>query len=115
VNASFYASHPIYEQQHNKGAFSCPSNAFAMCLSDIALNALQKDDPSTAVVGGAFNNSINHQWSSFLCLLSLSSVLKLPIESYFATPVNSSPSKDSLSLMFNCIILPRETEAPEYR
>jgi hypothetical protein len=60
-----------------KACYSCPSNAFAMCLSDIALNALQKDDPSTAVIGEeAFNNSINHQWSSFLCLLSLSSVLK---------------------------------------
>jgi hypothetical protein len=60
VNASFYASHPIFDQ-HNKGALSCPSNAFVMCLSDIALNALQKDDPSTAVIGEeAFNNSIYH-------------------------------------------------------
>jgi hypothetical protein len=50
VNASFYASHPIFGQ-HNKGALSCPSNTIAMCLSDIALNALQKDDPSTAVIG----------------------------------------------------------------
>jgi hypothetical protein len=56
VNASFDASHQIFEQ-HNKGALSCPSNAFAMCLSDIALNALQKDDPSTTVIGEeAFNN-----------------------------------------------------------
>jgi hypothetical protein len=56
VNASFDASHQIF-QQHNKGALSCPSNAFAMCLSDIALNALQKDDPSTTVIGEeAFNN-----------------------------------------------------------
>jgi hypothetical protein len=57
MNASFYASHPIFEQQHNKGAFSCTSNAFAMSLSDIALDALKKDDPSTAVIAEAFNNS----------------------------------------------------------
>jgi hypothetical protein len=102
VNASFYGSHPIFEQ-HNKGALSCPSKAFAMCFSDIALNALPKDDPSIAVIAigeEAFNNSINHQSSSFLCLLSLSSVLKLAIESYFPTPGNSSTSKDSISLMF---------------
>jgi hypothetical protein len=102
VNASFYASHPIFEQ-HNKDALSFPLKAFAMCLSDIALNALRKDDPSTAVIvigEEAFSSSINHQSSSFLCLLSLSSVLKLAIESYFPTPVNSSTSKDSLSLMF---------------
>jgi hypothetical protein len=70
VNASFYASHPIFEQ-HNKGVLSCPPNAFAMCLSDISLNALQKDDPSTAVIANigeeAFNNSIISRVPFYVC------------------------------------------------
>lgn len=111
VNALFYASHPIFEQQHSKGAFSCIANAFSMCLSDIALASFEKDDLSKSVMAEAYNNSVNHQWSSFLCLLGLSSVLELPIESYFPIPVNQSDSQeemDSLSIMFNCTISPRE-------
>jgi hypothetical protein len=110
LNALFYGSHPIFEQQHNKGAFTCIANAFSMCLSDIALACYTKDDPSESVRTEAYNTSINHQWSPFLCVLGLSSVLRLPIESYFPIPVNQSDVQeemDSLSTMFNCTIFPR--------
>jgi hypothetical protein len=110
LNSSFYAKHPIIEQQHNKGAFSSIANAFAMCLSDIALDSVTKEDLCAPIFAEAYSNAMNHQWSSFICLLSLSSVVKRPIESYFPIPP-SEEKIDSLSTMFNCTIYPRETAA----
>ncbi|XP_028419094.1 uncharacterized protein LOC114544742 [Dendronephthya gigantea] len=107
LNSSFYAKHPIIEQQHKKGAFSSIANTFAMCLSDIALGSVTKEDPCAPILTEAYSNAMNHQWSSFICLLSLSSVVKRPIESYF--PITPNEEKiDSLSTMFNCTIYPRE-------
>ena len=77
-----------------------------MCLSDAALDGFRKEDPNSAILAEAVNNAHNHQFSSFLCLLSLSSVVNLPIESYY--PADSDNSKDSLACMFNCTIYPRE-------
>ena len=77
-----------------------------MCLSDAALDAFRKEDPGSAIFAEAVNNAHNRNFSSFLCLLSLSSVLKLPIESYY--PIGDDSSMDSLSVMFNCTIYPRE-------
>ncbi|XP_028413710.1 52 kDa repressor of the inhibitor of the protein kinase-like [Dendronephthya gigantea] len=78
-----------------------------MCLSDIALGSVTKEDPCAPILTEAYSNAMNHQWSSFICLLSLSSVVKRPIESYF--PITPNEEKiDSLSTMFNCTIYPRE-------
>ena len=108
VNSVFYVKHPILEQQHNKGAFSCIANAFAMCLSDIVLGSFAKEDPSKSVMAEAYNNALNRQWSSFLCILALSSAVKRPVEACY--PVSADKEKkDSLSTMFNCTIYPRVT------
>ena len=110
LNSAYYAKHPIIEQQHNKGAFSSIANTFAMCLSDNALDSVTKEDHCKPIFTEAYSNALNHQWSSFICLLALSSVVKLPIESYF--PITPSEENiDSLSTMFNCTIYPRETAA----
>ena len=63
VNCLFYVKHPILEQQHNKGEFSSIGNAFAMCLSDIALNSLAKEDLSKSVIAEAYSNALNRQGS----------------------------------------------------
>ena len=81
-----------------------------MCLSDIALDSVTKEDLCAPIFAEAYSNAMNHQWSSFICLLSLSSVVKRPIESYFPIPP-SEEKIDSLSTMFNCTIYPRETAA----
>lgn len=119
-NAQYSSSHPLVAQQHNKGAFSCRGNAFAMRLQNFALNSLTKDDPSKVVFAAAYNTARNHQYSSFLCMLSLSSVLQLPIESYYPIPTTEVDTQeefsdtdiveevDSLALFFNCTIFPRE-------
>ena len=112
INSLLYVKHPILEQQHNKGTFSCIANAFATCLSDIALDSLAKHDLSKSVVTESYNNALNRQWSLFLCLLALSSAINLPIEAYFPIPTNESTSeekKDFLSTMFNCTIQSRVT------
>ena len=77
MNALYYSSHPLVEQQHNNGVFHHKGNAFAMCLSNNALEYLTKDDPIKAVVAEAYNNAHNCQFSSFLCLMALSSSIKL--------------------------------------
>ena len=45
INARYYSTHPLIEQQHNKGAFENRSNAFAVCLSDAALCSFTKQNP----------------------------------------------------------------------
>ena len=77
-----------------------------MCLSDAALDGFRKEDPNSAILAEAVNNAHNHQFSSFLCLLSLSSVVNLPIESYH--PAGPDNWKDSWACMFNCTFHPRE-------
>ena len=105
VNCLCYVKHPILEQQHNKGAFSSIGNAFAMCLSDIALNLLAKEDLSKSVIAEAYSNALNRQWSSFLCLLALSSAVKLPVEAYFQYP-KMKPQKRRKIRCPPCLIAP---------
>ena len=80
---------------------------FRNWIENVLLPSYTKNDPSESVRVEAYNTSVNRQWSSFLCVLGLSSVLRLPIESYFPIPANQNDKKDSLSTMFNCTIFPR--------
>ena len=79
-----------------------------MYLSNIALDSFAKEDLSKSVIAEAYNNALNRQWSSFLCILALSSAVKLPVEAYYPVPADEE-KKDSLSTMFNCTIYPRVT------
>ena len=51
-------------------------------------------------------NSRNYNFSSFLCMLALSSVLKCQIESYFQ--YSALAGENSLSIIFNSTISPRQ-------
>ena len=77
-----------------------------MCLSDAALDCMKQGEEKLAVIAEAKLNAKNFQFSSFLCMLALSSVLQLPIESYI--PIAAESGTSSLSCMFNCTILPRQ-------
>ena len=48
-----------------------------MCLSDVALNEFTKEEPVKAVLAEALNNAQNQFYSSFVRVMSLSSVTKL--------------------------------------
>ena len=114
LNSAYYAKHPIIEQQHNKGAFSSIANTFAMCLSDNALDSVTKEDHCKPIITESYSNALNHQWSSFICLLALSSVVKLPIESYF--PITPSEENiDSLSTMFKLHYIPKEKQQHQFQ
>ena len=59
-------------------------NAFAMCLSDTSLITFEKDGHYASVIE-ANVNAQNHAFSSFMCVLALSSAIGFPIVlfSYF--------------------------------
>ena len=108
ANAAFYSDHPLIEYQHKHWAFSTMKNAFAMRLSDTSLTAFEKDGHYAVVIAEANVNAQNHAFSSFMCMLALSSVTGCPIESYF--PISddhvSQEEWDYLQKMFNCCINP---------
>ena len=66
-----------------------------MCLSDAAFDCVKQGEEELGVVAEAILNARNFQFSSFLCMLALSSILKLPIESYF--PMAFEKGTNSLS------------------
>ena len=77
-----------------------------MCLSDAAIDRMKHGEEKVAAIAEAKVNAKNVQFSSFLCMLALSSVLHLPIESYI--PIAAESGTSSLSCMFTCTILPRQ-------
>ena len=92
TNAAFYADHPLIEYQHKNGAFSTMKNAFAMCLSDTALTAFEKDGHYAAVM----LMHKNRAFSSFLCVLS--NIIGCPIDLYFLISDDRVPPKK-----WNCL------------
>ena len=76
-NASLYASRPLFKDQYEKGTFSSMANAFTMCSSDVALRSMEAHNPELAIPAEAKNNAKNHAFSSFLCILALSSILNV--------------------------------------
>lgn len=92
-----------------------------MALSDSALSALEKDNKNAAILAEASNNCHNYMYSSFICLLALSSVVGCTIESYFPIAKEKDNAEDetvqkgSLELMFNTCVLPRHLTMPVLR
>ena len=88
-----------------------------MCLSDKALDALSKENPSEAVVAEARNNAKNYTYSSFICIIGLSNVLKLPIESSYYPILLSSDVTEELvdfhAIMFNSTVVSRDADQEE--
>ena len=70
------ASHPILNYLESQNFVSNKNNAFV----------LEKGNHLTAVYGEAQYIARNFRFSSFLCLLAISSVIGLPIEAYY--PIN---------------------------
>ena len=86
-------------------------------MSDTSLTAFEKDGHYAAVIAEANANAQNHAFSSFVCVLALSSVIGCPIEFYFPISDDHVSQQewdslqqewDSLQKMFNCCIDPRQ-------
>ena len=101
----FYASNPLIERLRNEGAFSSENNAFVTALSFKAADLYLKGNRLPSVFAEAANNASNFQYSSFLCLLALSSVIKQSIQTYY--PLQNDSKLHSYELFFNCCVLPR--------
>ena len=115
----FYAFHPLLELQYEHGAFSSINNAFAMSVSDAALDASKGKDCILALCFEASRITEDYQHATFICELALASVIGRPIEAYF--PIRKADGdmereisqRNSLEIMFNCTILPKEATFSE--
>ena len=104
-HSSFYADHPMIFDQFLNGRHISENSAFSIMLSQKAFNFFEKGERAEAVVYEAKNCASNCSYSSFVCLLALSSVIGEEIVSY--SPMKSDTVQDAYELIFNCTILPR--------
>ena len=110
LNAEYYSTHPYIEEVVKKRLNLNKKNIFCQFLSFQALDSSSFGDPISAVYKEAENNVTSNTFSSFLCLLALSTVTRQPIESYFPIANDEFLSEDkrtSHELIFNGCIFPR--------
>lgn len=102
IDAPFYSHHPCFLSAVNKHAelFSNLNNLLPWCVSKECLDTgATKDD---LVRQEAILNCFDGKWSSFLCILGLSSALNRNIFTYY-------PDCGQLrcKLLFSCMVKPR--------
>ena len=110
MNAEYYSAHPYIEEVVKKKLNLNKKNIFCQFLSFQALDSSSFGDPISAVYKEAEYNVTSNTFSSFLCLLALSTVTRQPIESYFPMANDEFLSEDkrtSHELIFNGCIFPR--------
>jgi hypothetical protein len=80
-NASFYATHPLFRSvfASHPDLFQSVEAIFEFSVSNSAFNTSYSSS-SELVKAEAVNNCCSRIWSSFLCILALSSVIKCKIE-----------------------------------
>ena len=106
--AHFYASHPVLDYLESQKRISNLNNAFAKMLSFKAADLFEKDNHLPSVYREALHIAKNFRFSSFLCVLAVSSVIGLPIETYFPTNGNDEILQpNSCESLFNCTVYPR--------
>ena len=98
LNAQFYTSHTALAGLTNETAFL---KCFSADVPGTRSNRL------SAVFAEAVASARNYRYSSFLCLLGLSSVIKLPIKTYY--PIAEEGQSDDListESICNCTVYP---------
>ena len=103
-NAEFYCNHPCFLSLFDNcnGVFSSFNSIFNMCLS---ISTVDKDLSSVdAVKAEAISNCCDKQWSSFLCILGLATVINRKIVSFYP-----ELGQVKYKLLFNQQIDPRGT------
>ena len=110
-NAKYYADHPLFHTKHAEGAFDCVRSAFIMALSSPALDSLELSDPYHAVIAEAIVNANDKEYSSFLCLIALASVIGRPIQAHFPVRYDFSDldKRSSVEIFYNSLVLPRQS------
>ena len=104
INATFYSQHPCFLSVMNEhGKYFRLKNLLPLCVSKDCLDSnLTEDD---LVRKEAILNCSSHKWSSFLCILGLSSILGMNISTYY-------PDCGELQykIFFNHLITPRKQD-----
>lgn len=104
MNAEFYSQHPCFlsaVNEHSEYFGKSINNLLPMSVSFECLDtSLTKAD---LVKQEAILNCTNNKWSSFLCILGLSSVLRRNISTYYP-----DCGEDRYKLLFNQLVLPRQ-------
>ena len=79
LNSDYYYQHPLLLSvyNNNKDLFSCYDTLFSICVSNSALKS--NVTKSLLVIEESKKNVKNYVWAPFLCILSLSSVIKRSI------------------------------------
>ena len=111
MNASYYADHPHFEDLEKSGKVSKKSS-FVNSLTFKAFDDYAIGDYSSAVREEAQINVTDARYSSFLCLLALSTVIGQPLESYFPKVNDDQNDVEDLrkcELIRNGCIMPRES------
>ena len=81
-HSEHYANHPIIFDEGRFGKLN-ENTIFSNLLSHAAFALFQKDERLSAANAEAAGVAVNIAFSSFLSLLAVSSVIEMPIESYY--------------------------------
>ena len=103
-NTSYYASHPLLKTKFEEdNTFLHFHNLFTCVLSENAFNVFDKTNISLSIQTEAESNLVNCRWSSFLCVLALSSVIGRPINCHYP-----SVGEKKYHNLFNCLVQPKK-------
>ena len=103
-HAQYYANHPLLFGQNVNGEEKSASSILSALVSTDAPSFLDEFERTPAIIAEARNTAVNFSHSSFICLLALSSVIGLPIESYY--PVKSERIVEICELVCNTTVIP---------
>ena len=103
LNAEYYSKHPIFSQVFDKHSnlFSSIETLLKISVSDVSFNTGLLAD--NLVKHEAIHNCRQNEWSSFLCILGLSTVIARPICCYYPDFMGL----DKYSVLFNQHVCPR--------
>ncbi|XP_065680971.1 uncharacterized protein LOC101239593 isoform X2 [Hydra vulgaris] len=110
TNVGFYLNHPIIFSQTDvtKSRRIDENTAFSIIISQKAYNSFCKNNKTLSVISESINIATNFSYSSFLTLCALSSVVGIPIESYYPIEKDRKEiEKTVYEILFNCTVRPR--------
>ena len=104
LNAELYEQHPSLDSNNSHDFLKKRDNVFALAVSFKALDSSSLTDRISAIRAEAKNNSVNYEFSPFICILALSNVLQKRFECFF--PVSNEGKRTANKTMFNCSVSP---------
>ena len=108
LHSGYYASHPQTSGLIRDGKPLDENTLFTLMLSQTAFKVFEKNNKKLCVQAEAIHNAKSFTFSSMLCMLALSSVLGMTIESYYPVGSGSDIGGNNIyEYFFNRTISPR--------